>query len=150
MLLAPFTSRCTRAPQPRHRKRRPRGEFLTERLHALAVQGILPTFRRLLQLAGAEPPPLDAGLRVQPDQVRPQASRLGAQRLALQPCGRGETLQGDEAHDARRPRVLGGRRPPSFPPPQENTGYSLEQMFVKPGGAIHPSTEAEGFLAFFL
>src|SRR5215831_9968670 len=26
MLLAPFTSRCTRAPQPEHRKRRPRGE----------------------------------------------------------------------------------------------------------------------------
>jgi hypothetical protein len=37
--------------------------------------------------------------------------------------------------------VLVGRRPPPFPPPQENTGYSLEQLFVNEPGAMHPRPE---------
>ena len=67
--------------------------------------------------------------------------RLGAQRLALNQGGGGETTQGDEAHDALRTRVLVRHRPPPFPPPQENTAYSLEQMFVNEPGAIHPRHE---------
>ena len=35
-------------------------KFLAERLDALAVQGILPPFGRLLELARAEPAPLRA------------------------------------------------------------------------------------------
>ena len=39
------------------------GDLLTERLDALAVEGVLPSLGRLLQLARAQPPPL----RVQPE-----------------------------------------------------------------------------------
>ena len=78
---------------------------------------------------------------MQGEQIRPQASGLGAQHLTLRKLRRGEARQGDEAHDAVRPHVRVGRRPPPFPPPQENTGYSLEQMFVNEQGAIHPRPE---------
>ena len=120
-------------------------EFLTERLHRLAVQGVLPTLGRLLELPCsnspartpllelpcAESPPLGATLREQRHQIRPQASGLAAQRLTL---GEGRGHGGEETDDALRPRVLVGRRPPPVPPPQENTGYSLERMVVRPSG----------------
>jgi hypothetical protein len=77
------------------------------------------------------------------EQIRPQASGLGAQHLTLRKLRRGEARQGDEAHDAVRPHVRVGRRPPPFPPPQDNTAYSLEQMPVNGQRAIHPSTEAQ-------
>ena len=67
-------------------------------------------------------------------QIRPQASGRGAQRLALNQGGRGETTQGDESHDAGGGRLLVGHRSPPRPPLQENAAYSLEQLVVKPRG----------------
>ena len=56
------------------------------------------------------------------EQVGPHASGLGAQRLALNQGGGGETTQGHEAHEALGGRLLVGHRSPPFPPRQENTG----------------------------
>ena len=68
------------------------------------------------------------------------ASGRGAQRLTLRQGRRGETPQGDEAHEALGGRLLVGHAP-SFPHPrstQEHTGCSLEQMAVYGEGVMHP------------
>jgi hypothetical protein len=75
-------------------------KFLAERLHTLAVQGILPALGRLLEVASAEPTPLRVGVGVHGHEHGPQASGLSAQRLTLNQGGVGETTQGDEAHNA--------------------------------------------------
>jgi hypothetical protein len=75
---------------------------------------------------------------LQPEQVGPPASGLGAQRLALRQGGGRETTHCDEADDALGGCLLVGHIP-LVPVPQENTGYSLEQTFVK--GAIDPCHE---------
>src|SRR5262249_50688976 len=70
---------------------------------------------------------------------------LLAERLALNQSGEGETAQGGEPHDALRTHVLVGHAPTPFPPPQENTGYSLERMSVKPGGRRVPAMHYGAF-----
>ena len=47
------------------------------------MEGVLPTLGRLLELPRAKPAPLCACLGMEGEQIGPQASRLGAQRLAL-------------------------------------------------------------------
>jgi hypothetical protein len=135
------------------------GGFLAERLHTLAVQGILPTFGRRLELPCAQPPPLQMGLSMEGEQVGPHASGLGAQRLALSQCGGGETPQGHEPHEALGGRLLVGHRSPPCRPQQENTGehrrtqentaYSLEQMFVKQRGRFIPAMNDGAFSLCF-
>ena len=71
-------------------------------------QGVLPTLGRLLEVASAEPLPLCACLGMEGEQICPQASGLGAQRLALKQCGEGETARGEEAHNALGGRLLVG------------------------------------------
>ena len=56
----------------------------------------------------AEPASLCVCLGMEGKQIRPQASGRGAQRLALNQGGRGETTQGDESHDAGGDRLLVG------------------------------------------
>jgi len=55
------------------------------------MEGVLPTRGRLLPLAGVTPAPLGATLREHRHQMRPQTSRLGAQRRALQQYGGGRS-----------------------------------------------------------
>jgi hypothetical protein len=82
------------------------GELLAERLHALAVQRLLPAFGYLLKIAGAEPLPLRAGLGMLGDQIRPPSSCFAPQRLTLGEQSRREAAQGHEPDDARGGRLL--------------------------------------------
>ena len=65
-------------------------ELLAERLHALAMERVLPAFGRLLEVAGAQPLPLGAGLGMERHQIRPEASSLLSQRLTLGAYGWGQ------------------------------------------------------------
>ena len=66
------------------------GELLAERLHALAMERVLPALGRLLEVAGAQPLPLGAGLGMERHQIRPEASGLLSQRLTLGAYGWGQ------------------------------------------------------------
>jgi hypothetical protein len=87
--------------------------MVTQRLDALAVQGILAACGRLLEVAHSEPSSLHTGLGMEGEQVVPQAASLGAQRLALNHGGWGETTPGDEARNALGGRLLVGDAPSS-------------------------------------
>jgi hypothetical protein len=52
------------------------GDFLAQRLDALAVQGVLPAFGRLLELPCAKPPSLRARMGMEGDQIRPETTGL--------------------------------------------------------------------------
>ena len=69
------------------------GEFLAEGLYTLAVQGILPTLGRLLQICRVEPHPIGAGVGMQVRQIRPQPSRFRSQRLAVSERSLGQPTQ---------------------------------------------------------
>src|SRR5262249_46680581 len=93
--------------------------FLTERLHALAVQrtGSLwsPAPTRRCQASA----PAGAGERMEGDQIRPETSCFLPQRLALGERGGREPPPGHEADDTLRRGALVGHRPPPF---TANTG----------------------------